>query len=615
MTALAVFLPIVMCAVAVGLRLGRALGVRYADDPEAVVFGSALGLGVLSYAVLAFGSIGLLDRAFFAGVLVIGLVIGGQDLLTRGVGAWRAAWNGIRSLRPFERLILGAVAVVSFLSLCGALAPAIGQDELCYHLAQPRNYVRHGAVYDVPYSVNALWPFLMHMLFTLGELYGGAAPAKLFHMATYLLTGAAVACWVRRASGGRAAVLAGAAYLLMPGAFMQAGYAYIDNALALFVLLAVYAVSVYAESGERPWLALSGLCAGLAISTKLIGLFGIIAIVLLLLLRAVIRPSRRGSLLRDLMIFGLAVFAAGAIWYIRSWVLRGNPVFPFYPEFFGGNGWDDATYVDSHGRGQDVLSFLSLPWDLTLYPQWFGGEHIGPLFLAFLPGAVLLARTRAHIRRALGCAAVYAVLWFVVDPNVRFYYAGLALVAVGTGEAAAELVDSRDRKVGGTVRILVLAAALFSVGLACRQFAGAAVLLVRPSLSTAYLDERERSHAVAVAFAPHLTGTGDKILSLGEVRGYYFSRPFVLEGDFALFTHYGERHDTADKAVAYLRSLGFTHVLSSDLDGTADPLPPNGLYSMLRDPAVVERHFRVVARTVSHGIQYRLYRIKSEGER
>lgn len=612
MMALVLFVPILLCATAAGLRLGRLVGARYCDDAEALIFGSALGLGVLSYAVLIFGGAGWLNRPFFVLVLLIGLAAGVYELYGRARGTAVLVMQGLRSTGPLERALVAAVGAVSFLALCGALAPAIGQDELCYHLAQPRNYVREGAVYEVPHSVNALWPFLMQMLFTLGELFAGAELAKLFHYTTYLLTGAAIASWVRRSSGPGPGILAGAVYLPLPGALIQAGFAYIDNALALYTLLAVYAVSVYADSRERGWLLLSGLCAGLAVSTKLIGLFGVFAVLLLLVVRALGCADRRRGFISDVMIFGSAAFVAGAAWYIRSWILRGNPVFPFYPQLFGGHGWNDATYVDSHGRGQDLWAFLMLPWDMTLHPEWFGGEHIGPLFLAFLPGAILLTRKRAHVRRALGCAAIYAVCWFIVDPNIRFYYAGLALAAVGIGEALHASLQERRRSLRVIVGVLLVATALFSVGLAARHFGAAAYLLIRPAQRTAYLEERERSHAVATAFAPYLLGDEDKILSLGEVRGYYFSRPFVLEGDFALFTRYGERYATAEETVDHLRDLGFTHVLSSDLDGAPGRPAPYGLYAMLRDPGVSQKVFRPVARTASHGIEYHLYQIKDE---
>src|SRR3989338_4813074 len=138
-----------------------------------------------------------------------------------------------RRLLRFFQLSLGAGLEELTLS--------IGQDELCYHLMQPKNYVRAHAVYEVPFSSNSLWPYLAHMLFTLGLLLEGDSLAKLFHFSAYILTGLAIYSFLKREAGSRTAFYGFVIYALTPVAFIQASFAYIDNTLALFVFMTFYA--------------------------------------------------------------------------------------------------------------------------------------------------------------------------------------------------------------------------------------------------------------------------------------------------------------------------------------------------------------------------------------
>ena len=85
-----------------------------------------------------------------------------------------------------------------------------------------------------------------------------------------------------------------------------------------------------------------------------------------------------------LFYFLLSVFAASGFWYIHSWAAIGNPVYPFFPDLFGGSGFKFNIGVNA-GMGNNLPAFLKLLWNMTMYPRNFGGEMMGPLFLMFVP--------------------------------------------------------------------------------------------------------------------------------------------------------------------------------------------------------------------------------------
>lgn len=573
----------------------RAAGFRFMGRVEEFATSSALGLGAGATAILGIGSFGL-SRPVFAVSAAVLAVVGIPALALR---LRRPGGPGLDRLDGFERTVAVFVAIAAGLSLAAALAPATGQDELCYHLMQPKNYVRDGRIHEVPYATSALWPYLMEMWFTLGVLLRGAELGKFFHWAAYATTGFSIYGYVRRYASLRAAFFSAAVFWLTPAAFLQASFAYVDDALALFAFAAFAAWCAYDESGDKRWAVLAGLFAGFAASTKLLGLF----VCLLLAAAFVWSAFRRGA--KALAAGGWAALAAvlaGGVWYVRSWRLRGNPVFPFYPEFFGGNGWHDPTYVDAHGR-PGLFGFPLALWDLTMRPDWFGGEHIGPMYLILVTLALFLGAP-SYARRALAFAAGYFALWYAVDPNVRFAFPALALAAAACGPVIDELVSN-----GWARRVFTAAfGAVFAIeaAFAWYHFWDEAALLATGKKQE-YLLKNERSYGAAAAIDAVLA-QGDKILSTGEARGYYFNHPFTLEGDFSQFTGYGVRLEPA--AVAdFLAEREFTHVLSSSLE----PERVEGASRVSNLLRAGDARFTKELQVRSSGVDYVLYRIEASG--
>ncbi len=585
-----------------GLRLTDRFGANMGES-ERCVWVSGLGLAAMGYVVLIVGSVGLLFKPVLLGLLVLLLAFGAKRFMqsirrlsSKGIAAFRSA--GL-----LEKLLVIPVVAALFLSWAGALAPAVGQDELCYHLVQPKNFVQAHAVYAVPFSVNALWPYLTHMLFTLGLLLQGAETAKLFHWVFYALTGAGVGHFARRFAGGRAGWIAAVTYLLTPAAFTQAAFAYIDHALAFYVFMSFYAVCAWRKTRGQGWAWMAGASLGFAASVKLIGLFAVFPIAVIVIRAWFDRRDLKawsGSVLR----MAAAAFAAGSVWYLRSWILRGNPVYPFYPSAFSGNGFEDPTYTGVHGGGAGIMAFIMTPWNAAFHPDLFGGEVMGPLLLACAPLALLWARKGISRSVAAGLFA-YAVFWFMVDPNIRFFFAAFAWMAVLTGVA----VDGWMRQCGhGWKAVLGVAfAALIFLqsGFAFHHFGDEAVLLAGGNRQQ-YLGVNERSYQVAEE-VNRVTGADAWILSAGEVRGYYFASKFTLAGDMERMVLPADRPREAGAYARYLKTTGFTHVLLAER-GDEDPVITD-TERIVRDRAVSRSYFKDELVVRRSGMTYTLYRI------
>ena len=92
----------------------------------------------------------------------------------------------------------------------------------------------------------------------------------------------------------------------------------------------------------------------------------------------------------------------GGAWYLRAYVYTGNPVYPFFRDWFGGAGLDEVLAPIKRPLAVNFWNLLTSIVPLTLEPHRFDSfaHQFGPVFLLFLP-ALFLERVP---RRVLGLA-------------------------------------------------------------------------------------------------------------------------------------------------------------------------------------------------------------------
>jgi hypothetical protein len=303
--ALLSFAVVLAAAAGCGMAVLRALRIDTDAPTEQFVMGSAIGLGLLAYSILAVGLLGCLRPPILFALVLLEGAVGGPAFLawarcvrdridhggaeTRSSGAHRTAREraavgqddpsdttspAVRPSAPYSPRLRASVAqrapqytalalvlaclFLAAVTLAGVLAPPTGDDwdSLTYHLAAPKIYLAHHRIFFIPYDSHTNFPFTMEMLYTLGLAYGGAAGAKLFHWAAAWLTALGIAAFCRRLSSTPGGVLmpvwvpplAGALFLGIPQVQWQATTAYIDLGTALYQFLAL-AAFVYGVTG------------------------------------------------------------------------------------------------------------------------------------------------------------------------------------------------------------------------------------------------------------------------------------------------------------------------------------------------------------------------------
>jgi hypothetical protein len=619
---------------ALGVGLGRRLlgGLHDVDGVGAFVLSAALGLGALATLSLLLGLLGWLRPWLLWALTLAGLAASYRPLReAMSALAGETAWHPRGRFETLLSLFCGLMLVVA---LVWALTPPTAWDSLVYHLTGPKLYLAAGRVshpLDLPYLG---FPQLTEMLFAWGMgLTGERAAAPIHWFCGVLAVLALVSAgrrWLSRTAGWLAAGILLSARTIV----LLAGWAYVDLLLLLYATLTFLSLVRWTEEGGRGWLGVTGVLAGLALSTKYTALALLPALVVALLILRVrdgrfaarnLQPAIHNSFL--LCAIALLVWLP---WLARNLLLTGNPTYPF---FFGGIHWDGwrSWWYDRPGTGLAYTApvrLLTAPWDATVWGLERGAGYsatIGPLFLALLPLIPLVWRRlfpawRRWLLAAAGsCGVLYGFwLWGVARTalliQTRLLFPAFGLLALLASAAVEGLkgLPRRPVRLDWLVKAIVLGVlALTLVGtlLATAREQPFSVLLGFESEED-FLRRRLGWYAVAIEHINQELPEGSVVLFLWETRSYHCARTCLPDALLDRWLHTIHLHGRdSDRIASAWRQAGVTHVLLHRtgleliLEAQFDPVTPEDLEILGR---FQDRHLILMER---FGSAYELYRL------
>lgn len=436
----------------------------------------ALGCGLTAVALTALAgfhllganSVRLLTGLEAAAAVAIAVVH--RRELVPGV---RVRLSGTRS-EKVALAILGLILLLTFVATC---APPSAMDATVYHLPVPDAFLRTGTWTKLD-QVQSFQPLYVEMLFAQALVIGGGPLAALVHWLLGIAAIGTSAGWARRFGASRVwgAVIFGGSALWV----WESTSPFIDLGLALFASLALLlAVSVELGSAGA---VLAGACAGLAGGSKFTGL----ALALLAAGVALLRGwQNRKRAVKSFLVLGGVALVVAAPWYVRNFILTGNPVFPLANRAFGLR--PEPLAGITYGFGTDLLHLLSSPFDLLVRGDKFDqGWATGPAYLALAPLGLVFRRSREAALVA-GYAAAWWLIWFYSSPQTRLLIPILPPAAGLAAAAVDELLASRHLALCGLTAV-VLAVQITAGLLTSALYAGAAAPVVFGLESTdAYL--------------------------------------------------------------------------------------------------------------------------------
>ena len=433
------FLPFLVTAVlcvVTGRSIARALGLP-SSGAAGYAWATALGTGAVSLVLFAVAAV----RGFAwlpegpARLLFVAVPAGLSLLLPRGRREEVLPFVP-RSLSPWAvpPLLVGALLLVS------ALGPETGEDALDYHLPAAARLASEGLGAHVG-CLDAEYRLGVDLLWTPGVVageripFGSAVLSALFSTAL----AAAVFAEVRRRASVAAAGVVATLFLLAPVVADYAVLGFVDAAVALYGFLGLAAVAAYLRDEPGPWPVVAGTLAGLAAGAKLSGASWLLVIPFAITLGELRRETRPG------VTAALAGVLVASPWFVRNWIVLGNPLFPLGAGR-GFSGWVEPEAVRLASRAVlDQTGIARGPWMgfegtwRAIFDPAMGFD--GPAWvLALLPAALVKPNTPE--RRALigaGLVAWAAWAWFVPVP--RFGLGVWAWGAVAAGVGAQRIAD------------------------------------------------------------------------------------------------------------------------------------------------------------------------------
>ena len=379
-----------------------------------------------------------------------------------------------RELSIVEWSIIVLISCVLFISHIGSLAPPTAKDTLLYHFALPKAFVAQYGLSFIEGNIASyialgnemhnVWAMLLGGLFSprVAEAAGGGTTFLFFPLLLMATYGGSRELGLDQ----RWSLLATVIVATVPSAFHVASSSYIDLALALYVTLAIFALSRWWKDQDRTELVLIAIFLGAALSIKLTAVFVIAAFGLIILLRA----REKGAAVGNIVITGFgSLLLAGVIaspWYLRTWKETGSPVFPFYMSIWKGQapGWDversnlfQAMNAQYGGTDKGILDYLLAPLEISVIAQPEIAQYYdGVLGIAFLLGLPLLiwalwkVELPVEVKIASGVAGIMLFFWMFSSEQLRYLLPivpVLSIAIVCSAEAVSEKLGDTFRSI------------------------------------------------------------------------------------------------------------------------------------------------------------------------
>lgn len=390
-----------------------------------------VGLGLIANLGLILGTNGQFTRNNLLLILIIIMITGwrrwpelGEKLVLRSkevTGELRTDW-----LAGVVGLFALAVAGSLYLS---AMAPPISTDELHYHFPQARALAESGQVghsWDGHYFYGNI-PKLGEVVFAMGlsiSNYSLAHALNYLVMVGFLLI---VFTIVRRRYGMRAGVFVTTLLLLFEDFTWNSTVGFVDSMTTAYEVGALLLVASWMERKKDRLLIVAGILLGLSLSVKYSPLPTALYLMVIILL----------TNWRKILLFTVPAFLTGGYWYIKNWLLFGNP---FYPMYFGHRGVSEESYQGLMNAiwQWEPKTFATFMSKLRRWQTYSGSTTYLSIWLA--PFALLIKKSDRFIIILTGYYLLFVPYWFFLATHqTRFLLTGLVVALILTGIVIAKL--------------------------------------------------------------------------------------------------------------------------------------------------------------------------------
>jgi hypothetical protein len=483
----------------------------------AIVSSTALGIGIVSIAVLLLALAGAMNHVIAWAIVIIGITLAIFEL-----ARWRPDQTTVK--RSTVHGLLLVLAPFLGIALTGALVPPgllwgdepNGYDVVEYHLQVPREWMDNGRITPLEHNVFSYFPFNVEMHYLLAmELDGGPWKgmylAQLMHVAMCALAVCAVYGVVKELSGDATSATIGAVIAgVTPWMSWLAPVAYNEGGLILFGALAVGWMLKAMRGDAKPQAAIvAGAFAGLACGVKLTA----VPVVVIATIASVLIARWSVRNVRQAVLFGVMSVVLFSPWMIRNFAWARNPVFPEGMSLFGRGYFSD----DQAERWKRAHSPTEAQQSIGARMEAFGQQIVFDKGYAYLllpmiiAGAVIGSR-RVEVRVLTILLVLHAIFWLgFTHLQGRFFVLlipwGAMLIALSVQQIA------RWRTIATVLALVIAAIGLVTV----------IQKIADMPMRFNYFGQQDLS--ALTPLADQKPGPEDQLVLIGEGRAFFYQVP------------------------------------------------------------------------------------------
>jgi hypothetical protein len=226
------------------------------------------------------------------------------------------------------------------------------------------------------------------------------------------------------------------------------------------------------------------------------------------------------------------------VWYVKSLIYTGNPVYPFLYNVFGGKNWSaEAASIyqaeqSSFGMGKGIGQLILLPWNLLTNGELFTNKSnanyfalIGPAFLGLIPLYALKGKPNRAVLNAALIAAVFILGWFFLMQHSRYLIAAVPLLCIVAAAGAYTAFKGGWATRAGIIGILaasVIPVVWSGADLTSTNYRAAIGMESSNEFLTKYVDVYE-----AESWANKNLPSTARVVLFDETRGFYLDRDYI----------------------------------------------------------------------------------------
>lgn len=552
-----------------GFSILRTTDVKNLSNLDKSLYSLGLGFGIYGMTIFILGIVGLLR-----GPYLLLLLFAGSILTLKNIGFFKKLADSVISFKTqnlsyFTKFLLATTAIFFVLNTFLSLAPIHKIDSIAYHFTLPKQYLEAGRIFEIEGYFYSHFPQHSEMINLFIMALRSDISATLYSSYFGILCAALLFSIARKYFSKETALLS--ATLFYSSSFVSWVVAgnFVEPAWTFLALLSFHSLTVYLEKKSTTHLILSGIFLGIAFSCKFLAVYCFAAISLYFIYKGLSDKGSKHRLLVDVPLWLGMIIITGLPWYMKNLLMTGNSFFPLFFETLGGKGWTNGvnevllSSMYSFGYGRSILSFISLPFTMTLKgTPFFHGFLIGPLILSFSPFALL---DKVNIKKVLllcSIAFVYVFLWFMGTQQARFLFPILPVLMLLTVLGFEKIVKFHKKWVGHIAKFIIVLFIISSFRVVVSNVGRSFKVVTGMETKDEFLSKMAPDYVPALWMNENLK-KDDKVLFYGFGQ-YYLNIPYMAGGygvqgnlDYSAFKN-------TEAFYQKVRSLGITHVYNLD---------------------------------------------------